>query len=101
VKQISIIIVNYNVKHFLEHCLLSVYNALQGIEAEVFVVDNQSSDGSVEMVQSKFPQVHLIANSENVGFAKANNQAVVLSRGDYILYLNPDTIVAEDCLSKC
>ncbi len=100
-KQISIIIVNYNVKHFLEHCLLSVFRALPNIDAEVFVVDNQSTDGSVEMVRDKFPAAKLIANQENVGFAKANNQAVALSNAEYILYLNPDTIVAEDCFQKC
>lgn len=100
-KQISIIIVNYNVKHFLEHCLLSVFRALNGIDVEVFVVDNQSTDGSVEMVGEKFPQAKLIANTNNVGFARANNQAVKLATGKYILYLNPDTIVAEDCFSKC
>ena len=100
-KRISIIIVNYNVKHFLEHCLLSVFRALPNIEAEVFVVDNQSTDGSVEMVQEKFPAVRLIANQDNVGFARGNNQAVELASGEYILYLNPDTIVAEDCFAKC
>lgn len=100
-KRISIIIVNYNVKHFLEHCLLSVFRALPNIDAEVFVVDNQSSDGSVEMVRNKFPDVKLIANTNNVGFARANNQAVKQAQGAYILYLNPDTIVAEDCFEKC
>ncbi len=100
-KRISIIIVNYNVKHFLEHCLLSVFRALTDIDAEVFVVDNQSTDGSVEMVREKFPAVRLIANEHNVGFARANNQAVEISNGEYILYLNPDTIVAEDCFEKC
>jgi len=101
VKRLSIIIVNYNVKHFLEHCLLSVYRALPNIDAEVFVVDNQSTDGSVEMVREKFPQVLLTANTNNVGFARGNNQAVRQATGEYILYLNPDTIVAEDCFEKC
>ncbi len=100
-KQLSIIIVNYNVKHFLEHCLLSVLRAAKGIDIEIFVVDNQSTDGSVEMVAAKFPEVQLIQNKENVGFARANNQAVAQSSGKYILYLNPDTIVAEDCFSSC
>lgn len=100
-KRLSIIIVNYNVKHFLEHCLLSVFRALDGIDAEVFVVDNQSTDGSVEMVREKFPQVELTANTNNVGFARGNNQAVRQATGEYLLYLNPDTIVAEDCFHKC
>lgn len=99
--QLSVIIVNYNVKYFLEHCLLSVLYASENVKAEIFVVDNLSQDGSVEMVKEKFPWVKLIANKENVGFAKANNQAVELSTGKYILYLNPDTIVPEDCFTKC
>lgn len=99
--QLSIIIVNYNVKYFLAHCLLSVLYASKNSQVEVFVVDNMSQDGSVEMVKEKFPWVKLIANEENVGFAKANNQAVELSTGKYILYLNPDTIVPEDCFEKC
>jgi GT2 family glycosyltransferase len=99
--QLSIIIVNYNVKYFLEHCLLSVVKACQPIEAEIFVVDNMSTDGSAEMVSAKFPQVKLIANKDNIGFAKANNQAVDKAKGKYILYLNPDTIVPEDCFIKC
>ena len=99
--QLSIIIVNYNVKYFLEHCLLSVVKACQPIEAEIFVVDNMSTDGSAEMVSAKFPQVKLIANKDNIGFAKANNQAVDKAKGKYILYLNPDTIVPEDCFTTC
>ena len=99
--QLSIIIVNYNVKYFLEHCLLSVQHACKNIEAEIIVVDNQSTDGSVEMMQQRFPEVILIDNQHNVGFAKANNQGVAISKGEYILYLNPDTIVPEDCFEKC
>jgi GT2 family glycosyltransferase len=99
--QLSIIVVNYNVKYFLEHCLLSVFRACEGLEAEVFVVDNASTDGSVEMVRARFPQAILMANTDNVGFAKANNQAVAVARGAYILYLNPDTILPEDALQKC
>ena len=79
--QLSIIVVNYNVKYFLEHCLLSVFRACEGLEAEVFVVDNASTDGSVAMVRERFPQAILMANTENVGFAKANNQAVAVARG--------------------
>lgn len=99
--KISIVIVNYNVKHFLEQCLLSVEKAIQGIQAEVFVVDNVSVDGSVEMVKEKFPWVQLIANTENVGFSKGNNQAIRLAKGEYVLLLNPDTLVEEDTFIKC
>ncbi|MEX1002672.1 MAG: glycosyltransferase [Crocinitomicaceae bacterium] len=98
--QISIIIVNYNVEFFLEQCLNSVFSALKGIEAEVFVVDNNSIDGSLDMLHAKFPQVKLIANKENVGFSRANNQALRLAEGKYHLLLNPDTIVEEDTFEK-
>ncbi|MEZ5045795.1 MAG: glycosyltransferase [Chitinophagaceae bacterium] len=98
---LSIIIVNFNVKYFVEHCLFAVQRAIANIDAEVFVVDNCSSDGSVAMLQARFPWVHCVANTENVGFAKANNQAVAQAKGKYILYLNPDTIVAEDCFELC
>ena len=77
--KLSVIIVNYNVKHFLEQCLLSVRRAAQGVSVEVFVVDNNSVDGSVEMVQEKFPEVKVIANKVNTGFSKANNQAIEIS----------------------
>jgi hypothetical protein len=93
---LSIIIVNYNVKEFLENALISIKKAIEGINAEIFVVDNASEDGSVEMIKQKFPDVNLIANSENLGFAKANNQALKLAKGKYILLINPDTIVQED-----
>ncbi len=99
--KLSIIIVNYNVKHFLEQCILSVKKALAGIEGEIYVVDNNSVDGSVEMIQSKFSEVKLIANKENTGFSKANNQAIRIASGEYILLLNPDTIVEEDTFSTC
>jgi O-antigen biosynthesis protein len=94
--KLSVIIVNYNVEYFLEQCLNSVQKAIKGIQAEVFVVDNISVDGSVAMVRNKFPWVRLIANTENVGFSKANNQAMRLAIGEYVLLLNPDTIVEED-----
>lgn len=93
---ISVIIVSYNVRDLLENCLHSVASALGNIASDVHVVDNQSDDGSVEMVQAKFPAVHLIANTENTGFAKANNQALRQARGSYIVLLNPDTLVQED-----
>ncbi len=98
---ISIIIVNYKVKYFLKQALLSVDKALKGIEGEVFVVDNNSDDGSCEMVKEQFPSVILMANKENVGFAKANNQAIRVAKGKYILLLNPDTVLEEDTLKHC
>jgi len=94
--KLSVIIVNYNVRYFLEQCLLSVQKAMQGIEMEVCVVDNSSVDGSVAMLAEKFPWVRLIANKENTGFSKANNQAMRLAAGEYMLLLNPDTVVQED-----
>ena len=96
--KLSIVIVNYNVKYFLEKCLESVLTAIQNIPTEIFVVDNQSSDGSLEYLQPKFPQVTFIANDENVGFSKANNQAIRLAKGEYILLLNPDTVIYENTL---
>jgi GT2 family glycosyltransferase len=99
--QLSVVIVNYNVKYFLEQCLLSVQRAVSGLEAEVFVVDNASADGSVEMVREKFPEVRLVANQNNVGFSTANNQAIHAAKGEFILLLNPDTVVAEDTFEKC
>lgn len=99
--KLSVIIVNYNVKYFLEQCLLSVQKAIAGIDADVWVVDNASSDGSVELVQAQFPWVKLIANADNVGFSRANNQAIKASEAEYVLLLNPDTVVAEDTFHKC
>ncbi|PHN05343.1 glycosyltransferase family 2 protein [Flavilitoribacter nigricans] len=99
--KLSVIIVNYNVRHFLEQALLSVRNASHGLEVEVWVVDNNSVDDSVAMVQAKFPEVRLIVNQDNPGFAVANNQAIRRSTGTYVLLLNPDTVVEEDTFSKC
>lgn len=99
--QLSIVIVNYNVKYFLEQCLISVQKAIETIDAEVFVVDNASVDGSVEMLLDKFTWVQTIANKNNVGFSKANNQAIKISKGKYVLLLNPDTVVEEDSFTKC
>ena len=98
--KLSIVIVNYNVVHFLEQCLRSVFEAANGIDVEVFVVDNHSVDNSVGMVRENFPEVRLIANGENVGFAKANNQAIRMAKGEYVLLLNPDTIVQSDTFVK-
>lgn len=99
--QLSVVIVNYNVKYFLEQALLSVQKASTGLDVEVWVVDNNSVDGSVAMVQEKFPSVNVIANTGNVGFSKANNQAIRQSNSRYVLLLNPDTVVQEDSFSKC
>ncbi len=94
--KLSIVIVNYNVRFFLEQCLISVKAALNSVEAEVFVVDNNSQDESVAMVAEKYPWVKLIANQDNPGFSKANNQAIRVAKGEYILLLNPDTVVEEN-----
>jgi len=93
---ISIIIVNYNVRALLENCLHSVYSAVESISHEIFVVDNSSDDGSSDMVRKVFPDVILIENESNLGFAVANNIALVRARGSYLLLLNPDTLVQED-----
>ncbi|MEM8556399.1 MAG: glycosyltransferase [Bacteroidota bacterium] len=97
---VSVVIVNYNVRGFLEQALTSVRRATRRLRAEVFVVDNNSIDGSVAMVRERFPEVHVIANRENVGFARANNQAIREARGRTLLILNPDTLVQEDTLER-
>ncbi|MBS1624900.1 MAG: glycosyltransferase [Bacteroidetes bacterium] len=99
--RLSVVIVNYNVRYFLEQCLLSVLRASRGMEVEVLVVDNNSSDGSVDYIRSKFPTVTVIANKDNPGFSKANNQAIAIAKGEYVLILNPDTVVAEDTFEVC
>ena len=99
--QLSVIIVSYNVKYFLEQCLHSVETACKNIEAEIIVIDNASTDNSIEYLQPKFSSIKLIKNELNEGFAKANNKALQLAAGNYILYLNPDTIIAEDTLLNC
>lgn len=98
--KLSIVIVNYNVKYFLEQCLYDVIKAASKVSSEIIVVDNDSVDGSCQMVVEKFPQIILIANKANVGFSKANNQAIRIARGEYILLLNPDTVVDEDSFLK-
>lgn len=98
--KLSVVIVNYNVKHYLEQCLHSVMRASEGIEMECLVVDNASTDESVAYLQQRFPQVTFIENKDNVGFAKANNQAISQSSGEYILLLNPDTFIGEDVLRE-
>lgn len=99
--QLSIIIVNYNVKHFVEQCLHSVLAATTNLTSEIFVVDNNSKDGSLDYLKTKFSNIIFIGNNENVGFGKANNLALKQAKGDFILFLNPDTIVTEGCLEYC
>ena len=99
--QLSVIIINYNVKFFLEQCLLSLLKAAKEIDCEILVVDNASTDGSKEYLTNKFSQVHFYWLSSNLGFGKANNYALQKAKGDYILLLNPDTIIAEDSLILC
>ncbi len=98
--KLSVVIVNYNVKEELTFCLSSVQQALQDIEGEVFVVDNHSADGSCDVIKTLFPWVTLIENAENLGFARANNIAIKKSCGEYVLLLNPDTVVEQDTFSK-
>ena len=108
--KLSVIIVSYNVEHFLAQCLISVERAIANFsdqtpsatsQIDVFVVDNISVDGTCEMVKERFPWVRLIENSENVGFSKANNQAIHISNAEYVLLLNPDTVIQEDTFTKC
>lgn len=98
--KLSVIIVNYNVKYFLEVCLHSVSRAAEGINTEIIVVDNNSTDSSCAMVREQFPGVVLIENKDNKGFSKANNQGVAVAKGEYILFLNPDTVMPEDFFRK-
>ena len=94
--KLSIVIVNYNVKYFLDQCLHAAIKAGDKVSSEIIVVDNNSVDGSCQMVAEKYPDVILIANTENLGFSKANNQAIRIAKGEYVLLLNPDTVVEED-----
>ena len=96
--KLSVIIVSYNVKYYLEQCLESLYRALKDIDAEVFVVDNHSHDGSVSYLKERFPDTRFIASSHNLGFARANNLAIQQCKGEYVLLLNPDTVVGEDVI---
>ncbi|HEY7752021.1 MAG TPA: glycosyltransferase family 2 protein, partial [Ignavibacteriaceae bacterium] len=93
---LSIIIVNYNVKEFLQNLLHSIEKASSNISKEIIIVDNASEDGSVELIKQKFSSVNMIENKTNLGFGKANNQALKIAKGEYILLINPDTIVSED-----
>lgn len=98
---LSIIIVNYNVKFFLEQCLHAVQKAITNINAEIFVIDNDSTDDSLAYLQPLFPHVIFIGNKKNVGFAKACNQGLAWATGQYILFLNPDTIVKKNTFEQC
>lgn len=98
--QLSIIILNYNVRYFLELCVFSVQKAIENINAEIIVIDNKSSDDSCAMMKTRFPNVKLIENKENLGFPKGNNIGVAQAKGKYICILNPDTVVAEDTFTK-
>jgi GT2 family glycosyltransferase len=98
--QLSVIILNYNVRYFLEQCVFSVQKALQNIDGEIIVIDNNSSDDSCAMMKEKFPQIKLIQNKENSGFPKGNNIGVAQAKGEYICILNPDTVVAEDTFTQ-
>jgi O-antigen biosynthesis protein len=99
--QLSVIIVNYNVKYFLEQCLHSVIKACAGMQAQIIVADNNSTDGSRAYLEEKFTGVQFIWNSDNIGFARANNQALEKAKGEFVLFLNPDTLLAEDSIEKC
>jgi len=98
--QLSVIILNYNVRYFLEQCVFSVQKALEGIDGEIIVIDNASSDDSCEMMKTKFPHIKLIENEANLGFPKGNNIGVAQAKGEYICILNPDTVVAEDTFTS-
>lgn len=99
--KLSVVIVNYNVRELLSECIKSINTALTGIDGDIYVVDNNSSDGSVDYIRDHFPDVHVIANSDNQGFAHANNQAIRQTNSDYVLLLNPDTVVFEGTLRGC
>ncbi|WP_339834441.1 glycosyltransferase family 2 protein [uncultured Flavobacterium sp.] len=98
--QLSVIILNYNVRYFLEQCVFSVQKALEDIDGEIIVIDNNSSDDSCAMMKEKFPNVKLIENKENSGFPKGNNIGVAKAKGKYLCILNPDTVVAENTFTK-
>ena len=99
--ELSVIIVSFNVRDFLRQCLISVNTELVGIVSEIFVVDNNSEDGSAEMIRNEFPDLNLIINNVNSGYSRANNQAIRQSTGQFVLLLNPDTIVGKDTFRKC
>ena len=99
--KLSVVIVNYNVKYLLEQCLRSVLVATNGFDAEIWVVDNASTDGSIEYLRPRFPDVRFIENTDNSGFARANNQALRICRGEYVLLFNLDMIVGDSLRTLC
>lgn len=99
--ELSVIIVNYNVKHYVERCIESVQTAMQGIDGEIIVIDNASTDGSVAYLRQRFADVTVMESGANLGFSRANNRAIRQSKGEYVLLLNPDTTVAPDVLRAC
>ena len=99
--KLSVIIVNYNVRHYITQCLYSVQRAIEGLDADVYVVDNHSQDDSVEYLRKHFPDINIIESNHNLGFAKANNIAIRRSKAEYVLMLNPDTIVGENTFREC
>ena len=99
--KLSVVIVSYKVRAYVEQCLASLLRSLRDIDAEVFVVDNNSHDGTVQLIRSRFPQVKVMDSSHNLGFARANNAAIRQSVGEYVLLLNPDTFVGESTLREC
>src|ERR1035437_11089548 len=98
--KLTVIIVSYNVSYFLEQCIKSVIKASHSLNVDIVVVDNCSEDDSVSMIRNRFPEVKLIVNPDNKGFSKANNQAIRQSDNDYILLLNPDTVLEESALIR-
>lgn len=99
--KLSVVLVSYNTRYFIDLCIHSVLKSMDSIIGEVIVVDNNSTDNSVSFIQAQYPSVKLIVNKDNVGFGKANNQGISIATGEYVLLLNPDTIVPEDCFEKC
>ena len=99
--KLAVVIVNYKVRHYLAQCLHSVFKALEGIDGEVYVVDNASCDESVTYLRGLYPQVHFIENEENMGFARANNLAIRQTDSEYVMLLNPDTFINEGMIADC
>ena len=100
-KKLTVVIVSYNVRDYLVQCIDSVRKAIEGLDGEIVVVDNCSKDDTVSYLQTHYPEVRLIANQENVGFSRANNQAIRQSKSEYVLLLNPDTFVYKNTISSC
>lgn len=98
---LSVVIVNYNVRHFLENCLRTCLQAIEGLDAEIIVVDNGSKDGSKSIIPALFPQVRYHYSHQNLGFSKANNLAIGMASGEFVLLLNPDTLVSSEAISQC